>query len=1091
MKYLKMKKKSLKYLLVILIISAFLFMCRASFGSAVGIVITLMTVYCLYRFDISHKKFLIVLVSISFLIRMVCIFEIHNPQVSDFKTMYEISEDIIDGSGSLNEVSHNYINEWNYQTPFILFQALILFICNKIMFLECVNVAFCILDILLMYRIMSRISNKKCAQIFTTLYALFLNPIFYNNVLSNQHVFLFLTLLAFDLIFEEKIIKNQYLRIILSTIAIAIADLLRPEGTVWVVALAIYLVLSYLFERKNIKSLLIKLLILIIGFLGITKGTMAILKSTSLITQESNVSWTYKFVLGLDYKSTGRWSEEEYNNFFALDKEEQTEYGITKIKQNLFNVNVISLFKNKINLFWNDFANEWALSYLNNVGLKFGAFDISMDMFYDFIYSYDKILWGFVIILAIIGIFNRKDVFEKNIYYIFLLDVAFIYLFIEIQGRYAFTYRPYVFILASVGLKNLFEFLKNKKGIDLEKVKKSEKNIIENREKILKSPIMHITLLIILSGLVNIICLYFSTGNLGNQMFNSYLNNDYIVFLNFLPIIYVAIIFYVLTRKVSLSFAFSSIISYAIVLINLFKMQLRDDNLLMEDVTLIKEALKIQTNYTIEFTSLMVIWIVVFVAISVILYFFFDRREKLEKNEVTKKKVIIKIVARFFEVVVLVVVGFVLIDKVYVSKELYEKTRNEGNYFNRWSTINQYISRGTIYSFLHSYSGMKVIVPEGYNKSEAKKMLEKYQYSNIPEDKKINVIGIMLEAYNDFSKFDEIEFIDDPYKELHEIEKESYSGELVTSIFAGGTVDTERKFLTGYTSLPSLRKKTNSYVRYFKEQGYTVEGSHPSYEWFYNRLNINKNIGFENYYFYENMYAELANNAIATDELFMTQILNLYNIHKSTSDKPYFSFNVTYQNHGPYLDENSDNTKEYIRVKDDYTKAEVAILNNYLTGIADTGKNLKMLTDNLKEDNEPVILIFFGDHNPWLGNDNSVYNMLGINLIWDTEEGATNYYCTPYVIWANDKAKEVLGNDFVGKGERISPNFLMNKLFELAGYDGNEFMKASNELKKNVQAVNQDFYYENNIFVQDLSQESEEMLEEYNKIQYYWTYDAK
>lgn len=1087
-----MNKKILKNLLVILIICAFLFMCKASLGSAIGIVIMLTAVYCLYRFDISHKKFLIALLSISLIIRVGCIFEIHNPQVSDFKTMYEISEDIIDGNGSLNKSSRNYINEWNYQVPFILLQALILMICNKVMFLECVNVGLSILSILLMYRIMNRISNKKCAQIFTTLYAIFLNPIFYNNILSNQHVFLFLTLLAFDLIFEDKIIKNQYWRIILSTITIAIANLLRPEGTIFVLAIAIYLLFSSLLEKKSIKSLLIKFLILVIGFLGITQGTMAILKSTSLITRESDTSWTYKFVLGLDYKSTGRWSEEEYNNFFALDtKAEQTEYGIAKIKQNLFNVNVISLFKNKINLFWNDFANEWALSYFENVGPQFGIFTISMDKFYDFIYSYDKILWVFVIILSVIGIFKRKDVFEKNIYYLLLFGTAFIYLFIEVQGRYAFTYRPYVFILASVGLKNLFEFLKNKKGIDLEKVKKLEKNIIDNKEKILKSPITHITLLVLLSGLVNVICLYFSTGSLGNKMFNSYLNNDYIVFLNFLPIIYLAIIFYVLTRKVSLSFVFSSLISYAIVLINSFKMQLRDDNLLMEDVTLIKEALKIQTNYTIEFTTLMITCIVAFLVIAVILYIFFDRKKKLEKKEVTKKQIIIKIVARLFEVVVLIAVGFVLIDKVYTSADLYQKTRNEGDYFNKWSTINQYISRGTIYSFLHSYSEMKVVVPEGYNKAETKKMLEQYQYSNIPDDEKVNIIGIMLEAYNDFSKFDEVEFIEDPYKELHEIEAESYSGELVTSIFAGGTVDTERKFLTGYTSLPSFRKATNSYVKYFKEQGYTVEGSHPSYEWFYNRVNINRNIGFEKYYFYENMYAKLANNEIAGDKLFMSQILNLYNVHKNTSDKPYFSFNVTYQNHGPYLDENTENTKEYVRVKEGYTAPEVAILNNYLTVVADTGKNLKALTESLKDDDEPVILIFFGDHNPWLGNENSVYNMLGINLVWDTEEGATNYYCTPYVIWANDKAKEVLGNDFVGKGERISPNFLMNKLFELTGYDGNEFMKASNELKKNVQAVNQDFYYENNIFVQNLSQEGEEMLEEYNKIQYYWTYDAK
>jgi len=1085
-------KKDFKYLVIILIIFVSLFVCKNSIGSAVGIAVCLLTIYFLYRFDISHKKFLIALISISLIIRIGCVFEIHNPQISDFKTMYEISEDIIDGDGKLKDASQNYINEWNYQTPFILFQALSLFICNKITFLKCMNVGFSILTILLMYRIMNRISNKKCAQIFTTLYSIFLNPIFYNNVLSNQHSFLFLTLLAFDLVFEEKIIKNQYIRIVLVALITSLAELLRPEGKVFVIALCVYLIFLCIFKKENIKSLIIKIMILILGFLAITQVTMVILKSTNLITKESNVSWTYKFVLGLDYNSTGRWTEEEYNRFFALNtKKEQTEYGISKIKQNLFSLNVISLFKNKIDLFWNDFANEWTLSYFEGKGIHFANMNISMEEFYEFIYSYDDILWGVVIILSLVGLFRIKDSDEKFIYYIYLAGIAVIYMLIEIQGRYAFSFRPYVFILAAVGLKNGFDFLRNRDYLSLKKVKDYEKQIVDNRDKILKSPVTHIILLVILCYIVNRVCLYFSTGTLGIEMYKSYFENDWIVLLNYLPIIYVAVIFYVLTREVSLSFMFSSLISYAIVLINLFKMQLRDDNLLMEDVTLIKEALQIKTNYVIEFTWGMMAWIITFIIVSILLYIFCDRKNRIEKNKITKRKVALKVSARILEIVILICIAFVGIDKIYTSKNLYEKTRNEGNYFNKWSTINQYISRGTIYSFLHSYSEMKVVVPEGYNMLESEKNMKQYEYSNISDDKKVNVIAIMLEAYNDFSKFDEIDFIDDPYKEFHEIQSESYTGELVTSIFAGGTVDTERKFLTGYTTLPSLRKKTNSYVRYFKEQGYTVEGSHPSYEWFYNRLNINKNIGFENYYFYENMYAKLANNTIMGDEQFMSEIFNLYDIHKNKSDKPYFSFNVTYQNHGPYSDKYSDDTHKYVQNKEGYTDSDVAILNNYLTGVADTGKNLKILVDKLREDDEPVVLILFGDHNPWLGNENSVYNMLGINLIWDSEEGATNYYCTPYVIWANDKAKEVLENDFIGKGEKISPNFLMNKFFELAGYGGNEFMKFSNELKNNVQVINQDFYYEDNTFVQELSEENKRKLEKFYKMQYYWIYDRK
>lgn len=82
-----------------------------------------------------------------------------------------------------------------------------------------------------------------------------------------------------------------------------------------------------------------------------------------------------------------------------------------------------------------------------------------------------------------------------------------------------------------------------------------------------------------------------------------------------------------------------------------------------------------------------------------------------------------------------------------------------------------------------------------------------------------------------------------------------------------------------------------------------------------------------------------------------------------------------------------------------------------------------------------------------MGDNNSVYKTLGISFDLGTEEGFYNYYNTPYIIWGNDKAKEILGNDLKGEGPTIGPYFLMNELFELAAYEGNEFMKISNELR--------------------------------------------
>jgi hypothetical protein len=48
------------------------------------------------------------------------------------------------------------------------------------------------------------------------------------------------------------------------------------------------------------------------------------------------------------------------------------------------------------------------------------------------------------------------------------------YLFVEVQGRYAFVYRPFVFILAAYGLLNIIEFIKNKKLINEEKLMRND-----------------------------------------------------------------------------------------------------------------------------------------------------------------------------------------------------------------------------------------------------------------------------------------------------------------------------------------------------------------------------------------------------------------------------------------------------------------------------------------------------------------------------------------------------------------------------------------------------------------------------------------
>ena len=72
-------------------------------------------------------------------------------------------------------------------------------------------------------------------------------------------------------------------------------------------------------------------------------------------------------------------------------------------------------------------------------------------------------------------------------------------------------------------------------------------------------------------------------------------------------------------------------------------------------------------------------------------------------------------------------------------------------------------------------------------------------------------------------------------------------------------------------------------------------------------------------------------------------------------------------------------------------------------------------------------MVLFGDHKPWGGNGNSAYEGIGADFSMTSLESFYEYYSTPYLIWANSAAKEVLNNDFEGDGGDFSPCFLMQE----------------------------------------------------------------
>ena len=66
-------------------------------------------------------------------------------------------------------------------------------------------------------------------------------------------------------------------------------------------------------------------------------------------------------------------------------------------------------------------------------------------------------------------------------------------------------------------------------------------------------------------------------------------------------------------------------------------------------------------------------------------------------------------------------------------------------------------------------------------------------------------------------------------------------------------------------------------------------------------------------------------------------------------------------------------------------------------------------------------------------------------------------YQTPYIIWANGSAKEVLGKDFVGEGPDISAMNLAPYLFKELSFPGDDVMQFKKEMMETVPVYTNSF----------------------------------
>lgn len=286
-----------------------------------------------------------------------------------------------------------------------------------------------------------------------------------------------------------------------------------------------------------------------------------------------------------------------------------------------------------------------------------------------------------------------------------------------------------------------------------------------------------------------------------------------------------------------------------------------------------------------------------------------------------------------------------------------------------------------------------------------------------------DIIIIMSEAFWDPTRLPGVHSTPDPMPTIRALS----SGDIFSPSQGGNTANVEFELLTGFTNafLPAgsvpyqqyIHRNTPSIIWTLKAHGYETIALHPYYKHFWNRDNVYKYLGFERFMGLEDMPGLTNRGPFVSDSALMTQ---LYETLEATP-QPKAVFVVTMQNHGPY--EKGRYDQPNITAQMDKKINEYDAVQTYSQGIHDSNTALTSLLGKLSLRARPSLLIFFGDHTPYLGPNLAAYRESGLIKSSTSEPLNKSEYAhlrkTPLVIWSS-----ITGAKGSQTGSVLSPSML-------------------------------------------------------------------
>lgn len=482
-----------------------------------------------------------------------------------------------------------------------------------------------------------------------------------------------------------------------------------------------------------------------------------------------------------------------------------------------------------------------------------------------------------------------------------------------------------------------------------------------------------------------------------------FLTQPVLFLLNILPVFLLLLFFGALFHSVWFGGAVTNLLICGMSIASRIKVNTRDEPLMPRDFLMLREVGEALNSYDIGFPVFLLILVLLTTAALILIGIW----EK--KNEPRKGKWLLRLLAAVVSMGALVVLTLTL----FASDDIYYSFRCTNSYYIA-RTYNEY---GMPYSFFHNFTANPVDCPEDYDIGEAQSWDSGEEDTNGAQ---VHLIMVMIEAFTDLPEYGLFDYSgeDDPLKFYHSLQQDEYclTGRVVVPTFGGGTSNTEFDVMTGMqtdsisvatsTAFDVVNRNLDSLFRVYNAAGYTTEYIHPGYTWFYNRQNVLARMGAQSALFYEEMEDKEMKGTWVTDDYVADQLIESFEKTVAAGNMLY-NYTTTVQNHMAYTADKYGEDYDYPGVKTNTELSDGAneVLSVYFEGLRDSDAMLEKLVEYFEATEEPVVLVFWGDHYPNLGNGLTYYKELGLiaNMNYDFQ-----YYATPYVIWANNAAAQTL-----------------------------------------------------------------------------------